>query len=220
MWLRYSAWTRRKSAHDFPAHNATPKQARLRAVTVGRVGLTFAPSVRHTAADGFGEFQNFHTMAQTTNTTATANNEVVNPQSATPKAEKATTLRVVETRDMWAVVFDHTATLLARVANGYAVEQSDAEDFAYGKVTPDAKKTLAARQQPHIRPYMYSLLAGFASRKGIKHAKGTALEGKDLADLAERVFTGLHPKGDFEKKVASAEPKQAKSIIEAVIAKL
>lgn len=158
-------------------------------------------------------------MAQTTNTTASANNEVVNPKSATSKAQ-ATTLRVVETRDMWAVVFDHTATLLARVANGEAVEQTDAEGFAYGKLTLDAKKTLSAKQQPNIRDYMYSLLAGFASRRGIKHAKGTALEGRDLYDLTKQVYLGLHPKGDFEKKVGSAEPKQAKSLIQAVIAKL
>lgn len=160
-------------------------------------------------------------MAQTNNTTASRNNVVVNPQSATPKQE-VTTLRVVETRDMWAVVFDHTATLLARVANGETVEQEDREGFAFGKgVDKDGKpKRLALKEQPNIRPYMLSLLAGFASRKGYKHAKGTALADRDLGSLAEQVFLAIYPKGDYANKVGKAEPKQAKSIIGAVIAKL
>ena len=71
-------------------------------------------------------------MAQTNNTTAPRNNEVVNPQNATAD-KQPTTLRVVETRDMWAVVFDHTATLLARAVNGEAIEQIDQEGLAFGK---------------------------------------------------------------------------------------
>ena len=153
-------------------------------------------------------------MTQTNNTTAPRNNEVVNPQNATAE-KQPTTLRVVETRDMWAVVFDHTATLLARVANGEAVEQSDLDGYAFGKTT-----RIAAKQQPNIRPYLWSLLAGFASRKGYKHAKGTALADRDLGSLAEQVFSSLFPKGDFANKVGKAEPKQAKSLIGAVIAKL
>ena len=104
-------------------------------------------------------------FAQTANITATLNNEVVNPQSATattPKGGKTPT-RVVETRDMWAVVFDHTATLLAKAVNGIAVE-------------PD--------------------------------------------DVAQSVALGLWPKFNWDKNVGGAEPKQAKSLIAAVIAKL
>ncbi len=166
-------------------------------------------------------------MAQSTNTTAnaTANNEVVNPQSATATSPKGgnTPTRVVETRDMWAVVFDHTATLLAKVCNGEAVEgKDDLEGFAFGKATDKEGKTrrVSAKEQPNIRPYFHSLLAGFASKKGIKHSKGTALETLNLEEVAEKVFLGLYPKGDFAQKVGKAEPKQAKSLIAAVIAKL
>ena len=130
-------------------------------------------------------------MTQTNNTTAPRNNEVVNPQNAT-------------------------------VANGEAVEQSDLDGFAFGKREGEDDKTtrIAAKQQPNIRPYLWSLLAGFASRKGYKRAKGTALADRDLGSLAEQVFSSLFPKGDFANKVGKAEPKQAKSLIGAVIAKL
>lgn len=160
-------------------------------------------------------------MAQTNNTTAPRNNEVVNPQNATAD-KQPTTLRVVETRDMWAVVFDHTATLLARAANGEAIEQSDLDGFAFGKREGEDGKTtrIAAKQQPNIRPYLWSLLAGFASRKGYKHAKGTALADRDLGTIAQSVALGLWPKFDYANKVGKAEPKQAKSLIGAVIAKL
>ena len=164
---------------------------------------------------------NGEAMAQTNNTTAPRNNEVVNPQNATAD-KQPTTLRVVETRDMWAVVFDHTATLLARAVNGEAIEQIDQEGFAFGKRADEEGKTtrIAAKQQPNIQPYLWSLLAGFASRKGYKHAKGTALADRDLGSLAEQVFSSLFPKGDFANTVGKAEPKQAKSLIGAVIAKL
>ena len=161
-------------------------------------------------------------MARKQSATAT-NNEVVNPQtaSAQPKAEqsvKTPTLRVVETRDMWAVVFDHTATLLAKALNGEAVEQTDTAGFAFGK--QDGKTVAVQRQQPNIRPYRDGLLAGFASRKALKHAKGTALEGRDLYQAVQAVILGLHPQADVQKLLGKAEPKQAKSLVEAVIAKL
>lgn len=163
-------------------------------------------------------------MVQTNNTTASANNEVVNPQSATattPKGGKTST-RVVETRDMWAVVFDHTATLLARVCNGEAVEQDDIADFAFGKATDKEGKTrrVSLKEQPNIRPYFHSLLAGFASKKGYKAARGTKLGDFNLEEIAEKVFVGLHPKGDFASKVGKAEPKQGRTLVNAVIAKL
>ena len=164
-------------------------------------------------------------MAQTNNTTASANNEVVNPKSATATTPKGgnTPTRVVETRDMWAVVFDHTATLLARVCNGEAVEgKEDLEGFAFGKTTDKEGKTrrVSLKEQPNIRPYFHSLLAGFASKKGYKAARGTKLGDFNLEEIAEKVFVGLHPKGDFAGKVGKAEPKQAKSLVTAVIAKL
>ncbi len=150
-----------------------------------------------------------------------ANNEVVT-KSETANAQKGATLRVVETREMWAVVFDHTATLLAMAVKGEAFGKDENEGFAFGKTTDKNGKTqkLATKLQPNIRPYSYSLLAGFASKKGYKHAKNTPLGNLELEEFAKTVFLSLHPSGDFDKLVGKAEPKQAKSLIQAVIAKL
>lgn len=224
-----------------------------------RVGPNFAPS---TSTNGcradHGEFQNFTNMAQsanTLNTTANANNEVVNPQSttnvtpkggktsATPKAESADSTpkggkgkaqepstQRVENRGMWNIVFDNIATLLAMAVNGEAVTPDNVEGFAFGKkvkcdkqgnvLEVAAKRSLASKDQPNIRGYLYSLLAAFGSKKGIKHSKGTALENLDLEEVAKSVALGLWPKFDWDKNVGKAEPKQAKSLIAAVIAKL
>ena len=120
-------------------------------------------------------------MAKSAKTSANvvANNEVVKSQSTTTTA---TTQRVVETREMWAVVFDHTAKLLAMAVKGEAFGKDENEGFAFGKTTDKNGKTqkLASKMQPNIRPYSYSLLAGFASKKGYKHAKDTALATLDL----------------------------------------
>lgn len=162
-------------------------------------------------------------MAQSakTNKSVVANNKVVN-QSSTVNAQNGTTLRVVETRDMWAVVFNHTAELLAMAVKGEAFGKEENEGFAFGKTTDKNGKPqkLATKLQPNIRPYSYSLLAGFASKKGYKHAKDTALANLDLEEVAKTVFLNLHPSGDFDKLVGKAEPKQAKSLVQAVIAKL
>lgn len=172
---------------------------------------------------GFGKIKIFNIMAKSakTNSPVVANNEVVNP-SSNANALKGTTLRVVETRDMWAVVFNHTATLLAMAVKGEAFGKDENEGFAFGKTTDkDGKpQKLATKLQPNIRPYSYSLLAGFASKKGYKHAKDTALGNLDLEEVAKTVFLSLHPSGDFDKLVGKAEPKQAKSLVQAVIAKL
>lgn len=182
---------------------------------------TFASSITDKPLPtGFGKIKIFNIMAKSakTNANVVANNEVVN-QSSTANALKGTTLRVVETRDMWAVVFNHTATLLAMAVKGEAFGKDENEGFAFGKTTDkDGKpQKLATKLQPNIRPYSYSLLAGFASRKGYKHAKGTALGTLDLEEVAKTVFTSLHPSGDFDKLVGKAEPKQAKSLVQAVI---
>lgn len=143
-------------------------------------------------------------------------------KSETANAQKNTALRVVETRDMWAVVFNHTAELIAMAVKGKSFGQDEKEGFAFGKTTDKNGKPqkLVAKLQPNIRPYSYSLLAGFASKKGYKHAKNTALGNSDLEEVAKTVFLSLYPSGNFEKTVCQAEPKQAKSLVQAVIALL
>lgn len=166
-------------------------------------------------------------MANSAKNTANvvANNEVVTvSQSATAK-KSATTQRVVETRDMWAVVFDHTATLLALTLKGEELPSNAKDGFAFGKMqTKDGKtQKLNPADQPHIRGYALSLLAGFTSRKATKainKIEGCPLKGAELEEMAKAVFHALYPKGDFANKVGKAEPKQAKSLVEAVIAKL
>lgn len=186
---------------------------------------TFAPSITtNRRRTDFGKNSKFsNIMANSAKHTANvvANNEVVT-KSETANAQKGTTLRVVETREMWSVVFDHTATLLAMAFKGEAFGVDEKDGFAFGNTTDKNGKPqkLATKLQPNIRPYSYSLLAGFASKKGYKHAKDTALAGADLEEVAKTVFLSLYPKGDFEKVVGKAEPKQAKSLIQAVIAKL
>jgi len=163
-------------------------------------------------------------MAKSAKTSANVvtNNVVVNPQSETATTKPATTQRVVETRDMWLVVFNHTAKLLAMAVKGEAFGKDENEGFAFGKTTDKNGKPqkLATKLQPNIRPYSYSLLAGFASKKGYKHAKGTALGNLELEEFTKTVFFSLHPSGDYDKLVGKAEPKQAKSLIQAVIALL
>lgn len=105
-------------------------------------------------------------MAKSAKTSANvvANNEVVKSQSTTTTA---TTQRVVETHEMWAVVFDHTAKLLVMAVKGEAFGKDENEGFAFGKTTDKNGKVqkLASKMQPNIRPYSYSLLAGFASKR-------------------------------------------------------
>jgi hypothetical protein len=160
-------------------------------------------------------------MAQNANIAATANEVSNQPKSAT-NAKSATTQRVVENREMWAVVFDHTATLLALAIKGEALPEDATAGFAFGKTTgKDGKSVrLAAKQQPNIRGYFYSLIAAFGSRKAIKHSKGTVLEEHNLEEVGRKVCLDLWSKFDYDAKVGKAEPKQAKSLVEAVIAKL
>lgn len=97
-------------------------------------------------------------MATSNTTTATRNNVVVNPQSATANTatadSKPKTQRVLETRDQWSAIFAHTVALLAAAVKGEALPDDPRKGYAFGK----------PQVEPHSRQYAQSLLAGFASK--------------------------------------------------------
>lgn len=101
-------------------------------------------------------------MATSNTTTATRNNVVVNPQSATANTatadSKPKTQRVLETRDQWSAIFAHTVALLAAAVKGEALPDDPRKGYAFGK----------PQVEPHSRQYAQSLLAGFASKKAGK----------------------------------------------------
>ena len=70
-------------------------------------------------------------MATSNTTTATRNNVVVNPQSATANTatadSKPKTQRVLETRDQWSAIFAHTVALLAAAVKGEALPDDPAK---------------------------------------------------------------------------------------------
>ena len=129
-------------------------------------------------------------MATSNTTTATRNNVVVNPQSATANTatadSKPKTQRVLETRDQWSAIFAHTVALLAAAVKGEALPDDPRKGYAFGK----------PQVEPHSRQYAQSLLAGFASKK------------------AGKVFT------QHEVLADQAEAKQGRSLAEALLAAL
>lgn len=166
-------------------------------------------------------------MAQTTNTTVTRNNVVVNPQTvadatatpkgvetaqnptATPEGGKAKS-RVVETRDQWAVVFDHTKTLIVLALKGKKFDGDALKAYGFGS------KSL----QPNIRPYAVGLAAGFASPKAGKFLKGTSLESTDRLAIAKAIVKTIIPDGNdrkWAKALSEAEAKQVRALCTAVL---
>lgn len=115
-------------------------------------------------------------MATSNTTTATRNNVVVNPQSATANTatadSKPKTQRVLETRDQWSAIFAHTVALLAAAVKGEALPDDPRKGYAFGK----------PQVEPHSRQYAQSLLAGFASKKAGK----VFTQHEVLADQAKR----------------------------------
>lgn len=157
-------------------------------------------------------------VASKSATAATAN--VVGKTSADKSADKPKTQRVLETRDAWSVIFNHTVELVVKCAKGETLSEEDRKGFAFGKVA----------DQPHSRGYAQSLLAGFVSRKANKFLGGlmgeadclSTIEGRTKIALAILTATKLGGKTTESAKgyLSKAEPKQAKTFSEAVKAAL
>jgi len=157
-----------------------------------------------------------------TTTTASANvvsksriaNAIVDSKSATQASAK--TQRVLETRDSWSVIFNHTVALVTKCAKGETLSDDDRKGFAFGKVA----------DQPHSRGYAQSLLAGFVSRKANKFLG--EVDGlktiEERTKIALAILTATKLGGNTTEKakalLSKAEPKQAKTLSEAVKASL
>lgn len=165
----------------------------------------------------------------TTNATAKAVENSVNRNASvasksatatTSEASKPKTQRVLETRDAWSVIFNHTVELVVKCAKGETLSEEDRKGFAFGNVA----------DQPHSRGYAQSLLAGFVSRKANKFLGGlmgeadclSTIEGRTKIALAILTATKLGGKTTESAKgyLSKAEPKQAKTFSEAVKAAL
>lgn len=159
-------------------------------------------------------------MAHNTNTTA-KNEVLANTTTATVANEvskqtnteaKPKTQRVLESRADWERIFTHTCKLVVSVANGDELDATSRDGFSFAKVAV----------APHSRAYAQSLLAGFASKKADKFTVGSALSEQDTRRkiaLAILKATKLGGK-DAQAMLSKAEPKQAKSFCEAVLATL
>lgn len=156
-----------------------------------------------------------------TTTTTSANvvsksvnaNATVGSKSTTAVAK---TQRVLETRDAWSVIFNHTVALVAKCAKGETLSEEDRKGFAFGKVA----------DQPHSRGYAQSLLAGFVSRKANKFLGDfdglKTIEERTKIAIAILTSTKLGGKTTESAKglLSKAEPKQAKTLSEAIKAAL
>ena len=171
---------RRGRARDFDTcFNTYSVKKVLKSFTHQPAGreANFAPSTSTNRRRRVSANLNFRFMATSNTTTATRNNVVVNPQSATADtatadtatadtatADTATadskpkTQRVLETRDQWSTIFAHTVALLAAAVKGEALPDDPRKGYAFGK----------PKVEPHSRQYAQSLLAGFASKKAGK----------------------------------------------------
>jgi hypothetical protein len=134
-------------------------------------------------------------------------------KSATPNAK---TQRVLETRDQWAVIFNHTLSLVVTLAKGEALPENPRKGFAFGKTA----------EQPNARGYAQSLLAGFVSRKANKFFAEVdglkTIEEREKIAIAILVATSLGGSEASRAKgiLGKAEPKQVRSFSEATLVAL
>ena len=126
------------------------------------------------------------------------------------------TQRVLETRDQWAVIFNHTLSLAVALAKGEALPDNPRKGFAFGKTA----------EQPHARGYAQSLLAGFVSRKANKFFAEVdglkTIEEREKIAIAILVATSLGGSEASRAKgiLGKAEPKQVRSFCEATLVAL
>jgi len=164
--------------------------------------------------------QNQRIMAHKTNTNAknvvlesNTNNAIVNEvNKPTETKSEPKTQRVLESRGDWERIFAHCTKLVVSVANGDELGKDSRDGFSFAKVA----------EAPHSRAYAQSLLAGFASKKADKFTADSALSGQDTrTKIALAILTATKLGGkDSRAMLSKAEPKQAKSFCQAVLAAL
>ena len=167
----------------------------------------------------FGQVKIYDFMAtnSASNTaSATVGSKSLTANAATAQEQPVKTQRVLETRDQWVVIFNHTVSLVATLVEGKDLPTDPRKGFAFG----------AVKEQPHSRAYAQSLLAGFASKKAGKVFAQT--EGLNDATKRHELAIAILLKtklggGDATKAnslLSKAEPKQAKAFAQAVLAAL
>jgi hypothetical protein len=125
--------------------------------------------------------------------------------------------RVIETRDAWEVIFNHSVALIAAYAKGIKVEKPrEGFEKAFG----------SAASSPNSRGYAKSLIWGFATNKAGKVLKNL----DDVATKASREKIALAiltdcklVKGDdkaVQSQLTKVETKREKAVAEAVLKEL
>lgn len=157
-------------------------------------------------------------MSNSNSKSAKGSKNVRNSQSVELVANSRpqnSTKRVLETRDQWSNIFDHTVFLIVSYIKGQQ-PKAPRKGYAFG----------GTLECPHERAYAQSLLAGFVTNKA-----GKALKGSDeLADVACRskiVYTILLDtklaKGGVEgaqSMIERSQPKREKALALAVLEEL
>lgn len=151
---------------------------------------------------------------KTSNNNIAASANVVSKSSTIATEQKPVkTQRVLETREQWVVIFNHTVSLVVAVAKGESLPDDPRKGFAFGKIA----------EQPHSRQYAQSLIGGFVSKKANKFfAQTVGLQTvEERTKIAIAILLKTKLGGADESKARSilgkAEPKQAKSFAEAVL---
>lgn len=132
-------------------------------------------------------------------------------------AANNSTRRVVETRDAWEVIFNHSVALIAVYAKGIKVEKPrEGFEKAFG----------SAATSPNSRAYAKSLIWGFTTNRAGKVLKNL----DDVATPAQRIKIAMAiltdcklVKGDekaVKSQLAKVETKREKAVAEAVLKEL
>ena len=156
----------------------------------------------------------FNFMA-TQNNTITRKGNTESKNAAKQVNNANATRRVVETRDMWEVIYNHLVTLVVAYTRG----QKPAEPrkgFGFGAIA----------DQPHSRAYAQSLIVGFLTGKAGKALKGcdelASRDNREKIAIAILLDTKLAKDGNEGAKriMAKSEPKREKAFAEAVLTEL
>ena len=153
--------------------------------------------------------------------TTTGANVVSKSENMNAAEQQGKTRRVLETRDRWSVIYNHTVTLVVLLANSEKLPANAADGYAWRKVA----------DEPNSRFYAKSLIAGFVSNKAGKvFAKNEFLANKaNREKIASAILiatklvkpTGKQTQQDaVNGTLAKTEPKQARSFAESVLVEL
>lgn len=151
-------------------------------------------------------------------TTTKVNSKAVKAESANKSDNANKTHRVLATRDQWGVIFNHTLSLVVTSVQGEALPEDPRKGFAFASKADDEQRLCVK--------YAQSILAGFVSKKATKVFAQT--EGLKSAEERTKIALAILMKTKLGGKditsaqaiLGKAEPKQARTFAEAVLANL